>query len=101
MSDGANIEYYIGEVITLRLTCLEDDGTPSDLSGYTAGGWVKQSPRDETDVIDLDPTIDANVVEVDAPSAGVLAGNYTWRVFLLNGDDEPIVIGNGNLKLRA
>jgi hypothetical protein len=100
MSDGANIEYYIGEVITLRLTCLEDDGTPSDLSGYTADGWVRQSPRDDSDVIDLAPTITDNVVAVDAQTDGVLAGNYTWRVRLINADDEPIVIGNGNLKLR-
>jgi len=103
MSDGANIEYYIGEVITLRLSCLDDEGQPSDLDGYTAEGWVRQSPRDETDVIDLSPTISdpaSGVVEVDAPTDGVLAGNYTWRVLLVDAQTNPIVIAGGNLKLR-
>jgi hypothetical protein len=103
MSDGANIEYYIGEVITLRLSCLDDQGQPSDLDGYTAEGWVRQSPRDETDVIDLAPTISdpaSGVVEVDAPTEGVLAGNYTWRVLLIDAQTNPIVIAGGNLKLR-
>ena len=103
MSDGANIEYYIGEVITLRLSCLDDQGQPSDLDSYTAEGWVRQSPRDETDVIDLAPTISdpaSGVVEVDAPTEGVLAGNYTWRVLLIDAQTNPIVIAGGNLKLR-
>jgi len=103
MSDGANIEYYQGETITLRLACFDDQNDPSDLTGYTVEGWVKQSPRDATDVIDLSPTIDApltGIIEVDAPVEDTPAGNYTWRVTLINADQVEIVIATGNLKIR-
>jgi len=42
----------------------------------------------------------SGVVEVDAPTEGVLAGNYTWRVLLVDAQTNPIVIAGGNLKLR-
>jgi hypothetical protein len=104
MSDGANIDYYIGEVITLRLSCLDDEGQPSDLSDYTTEGWVRQSPRDTINVIDLSPTIpdaSSGIVEVNASTDGAAAGNYTWRVLLVDSENNPIVIGGGNLKLRS
>jgi len=103
MSDGANIEYYLGETITLRLACLDSENQPSDLTNYTVSGWVKQSPRDETEVLDLAPTIsdpESGIVEVDCLIDGVIAGNYTWRVTLTNPESIDIVIANGNLKLR-
>jgi len=103
MSDGTNIDYYLGETITLRLSCLDSAGDPSDLTGYTVSGWVRVSPRDEVDILDLAPTISApltGVVEVDKLTDAAPAGNYTWRVTLTNPDEIDIVIANGNLKLR-
>ncbi len=103
MSDGANIEYYLSETITLRLSCLDSAGDPVDLTNYTVSGWVRISPRDEVDILDLDPTISeplTGVVEVDKPVGSAPAGNYTWRVTLTNPDGVDIVIANGNIKLR-
>ena len=103
MSDGANIEYYLSETITLRLSCIDSAGDPSDLTGYTVSGWVRTSPRDEVDMLDLEPTISeplTGVVEVDKLIGTTPAGNYTWRVTLTNPESVDIVIANGNIKLR-
>jgi len=99
---GANFEFWIGEDITMSLTCLQSDGTAFDLTGYTADGVLKINPSSAV-ALDLAPTIPTpanGVVLVSVNTTGVAAGVYGWDVQITEGSNAPIVIGYGTAKLR-
>jgi hypothetical protein len=99
---GANFEFWIGEDITMSLTCLQSDGTAFNLTGYTADGVLKINPSSAV-ALDLVPTIPTpanGVVLVSVNTAAVPAGVYGWDVQIKLGANAPIVIGYGTAKLR-
>jgi hypothetical protein len=99
---GANFEFWIGEDITMSLTCLQSDGTAFNLTGYTAAGVLKINPSSAV-ALNLVPTIPTpanGVVLVSVNTAAVAAGVYGWDVQIKLGANAPIVIGYGTAKLR-
>ena len=99
---GANFEFWIGEDITMSLTCLQSDGTAFNLTGYTAAGVLKINPSSAV-ALNLSPTIPTpanGVVLVSVNTTGVAAGVYGWDVQITAGANAPIVIGYGTAKLR-
>jgi len=99
---GADFEFWIGEDISMSLTCLQSDGTPFDLTGYTAAGVIKTNPTAAV-ALDLAPTIPTpanGVVVVSVNTADVAAGIYGWDIQITEGSNAPIVIGYGTTKLR-
>lgn len=75
MADTYNISIDQGSSITLRATAKDNAGTPINLSGYTASGYVRFRYSDTGILLNLQPTI------VDSPASGIvqfiLSGSQT------------------------
>jgi hypothetical protein len=99
---GADLDVWIGENISLTLTCKNADGTAFNLTGYTAAGVMRTNPTAAV-ALDFVPTIPTpanGIVVINVSTTGVAAGPYGWDVQIKQGANAPVVIGYGTVKLR-
>lgn len=102
MADTTN-ELYIGDGLTFSLTAKEDDGTPSDLTGYTVYGGMKASPSDADFALNFSPTIPTpsnGVILVSVTTNSVTAGQYGWDIIGVKTGEKPVTFFSGILKFK-
>lgn len=102
MSD-LTYEFFIGTAVSMTLTAKQSDGTPENLTGYTATGWVRTSPSAVVDTLDLAPTIPTpanGIVSINVDSSDVPAGIYAFRVLITDEPALPIVLASGTMKFK-
>lgn len=100
------VQAYSGGTLSLSFTCKDNDGTPVDLTGYSARAEVRPTISSETVTLDLAPTIPnpANGVIVvsiaDEVTATIDPGSYVWGLVLETPTGGVIPIESGPILFR-
>jgi hypothetical protein len=100
---GTNLDVAIGVGLRLRFTCKDENGDPSDLTGYTAYSQARLSPTEEAGAIDFEPAITdplTGIIEIDFDTSDVTPGVYGWDIVVKQSGQLPIYITGGNIKFR-
>lgn len=100
------IETYSGATLSLSFTCLDENGDPFDLTGYSARGMVRPYAASSTETLDLSPTIPTpsngviRITKTDEQTALVDPGDYVWGVVLDSPSGAVIPVADGSIKFR-
>lgn len=78
-----DLELYKGDYLPLTVTLVQPNGTPVNLTGYTAHAHIRSNFGDEviyafTVSIPAPETGKVNIILTSAVSAGIAAGAYIW-----------------------
>jgi hypothetical protein len=86
MPGAANLEIYQGDDYSLIVTVLNADGTPADLTGYTAQAHIRRAVADSDPVIvaDMVTVVAGNLVTASTPHtvSETMTGKYLWDIQL-------------------
>ena len=99
--EGTDIDVQIGTGLAMELAFENDQGEPSDLTGYTPHAVVKQYAGDVAIILDLDPTITDPLegkVLISVSTSGIAPGVYVWDLILTRASMEPLYVAGGNIK---
>jgi len=105
MADPANHDIYQGDDYAADVTVTLEDGTPADITGYTAQAQVRLA------VADVDPVVVATfATDVQSPQVflslthdqtKVMSGRYVWDLQLVDAGGIVTTILYGNVSVKA
>lgn len=105
MPANQDLELYQGDSFAASVTVSNEDGTPADISSYTATAQIRRAVADADPVVvaDITCTTESPLVHLSLTAAQTTAlnGRYMWDLQLAGGAGEVITILRGAVKLTA
>lgn len=101
------LETFSGATLSLSFSCLDENGDPFNLTGYSARGTVRPYAASSTTTLDLSPTIPTpsngiiSITKTDEQTATIDPGDYVWGVVLDGPGGTVIPVADGTIKFRT
>src|SRR5262245_31138429 len=96
-----DLKIYQGDDYAGTVTVRNDDGTPADLTGYTAQSQIRRAVADSEPVIavQITTTIDSPNILLAIPKEETepLSGRYTWDLQLTSSGNAITTIMAGKV----
>jgi hypothetical protein len=100
---GTNFDTHAGETFAVSFKCLDSDGAPVNLTGYTARAQARATPTSSTVLLNFAPTIPTpanGIIRINVATTGITAGIYYWDLVLDLPSGGTIFITGGTIKFR-
>jgi len=101
------IETFSGATLSLSFSCLDENGDPFNLTGYSARGMVRPYAASSTETLNLSPSIPTpangiiSISKTDEQTDAVDPGDYVWGVVLDGPGGTVIPVTDGTIKFRV
>lgn len=101
----ADLELVQGDTASWTVTVTNEDGTPADISTYTAQAQIRRAVADADEVVVADMTTlvesPAVVLALTSAQTTPMSGFYVWDLQLTGSEGEIITIMAGRVKVTA
>jgi hypothetical protein len=105
MADKVDLTIYQGDDYSAVVDVLNEDGTPTDLTGYTAKSQIRRSVADASPavVVEIGATVQSPFVFLSIPHADTepLNGKYVWDLQLTAADGIITTLLYGQVTIQA
>jgi hypothetical protein len=100
-----DLSVYQGDTPAWTVTVTDDDGTPSDITGYTAKAQIRRAPADADEVVvaEMSATVDSPFIHLSLTAAQTtpMTGRYVWDLELTGPAAEVVTIMHGKVTVKA
>jgi hypothetical protein len=104
MPSSADLSIYQGDDWTAIVTVLNEDGTPADISTFTAKAQIRRSIADSDPVVVVEITtvVASPLVNLSIPHTvtATLSGSYVWDLQLTGPSGGITTILKGRAKVE-
>ena len=104
-ADRQDLAVYQGDDWAGTVTIRNEDGTPADISGYTAQAQIRRAVADADPVVEVEmsATVESPQVHLSIPHDETegLSGRYVWDLQLIDGAGAITTVLAGKVIVTA
>ena len=105
MPSSADLSIYQGDDWTGIVTVLDEDGTPADISTFTAKAQIRRSIADSDPVVvvEIVTAVASPLINLSIPHTvtATLSGSYVWDLQLTGPSGGVTTILRGRAKVES